>query len=1325
MTRILNRFVSVDMADGFWREMLRYGDELQFLSWEELKAHFPGCEDPKVIMQLLAVYLENYPTHFQDQLLLSFKYQLDRWLDADLYVLLRANLAPTNRAFFSGFPANTAEWCLLHENLYPFMADLLFRAVTKADDGVFDTATALPFFNPYAYRSGVHDYLSEINACTKLSAEQKKVRCERIMALQEARSLEAGDKCLSVHMSRQPFGCADLVGFANSLREDEPMPLVEETVPGCNAEVVNRFFTLTAWLTSHGFEAIAEKLNANTYIRQPGVFEQITFRLEIFCANTWSALSDPVCVETIHSASGEAVTVLQGRDNFNNPAIIDQIENCAEGVEQAFIDLESFLNISFQQKLFSEVKKQVLLAFHQQYGTPTGLQVHVDDAMLHASLGLYTPQAYKSDPFRLPISPSYLQALGHKILVDYRTALIAQYANVSNLCDQFSPKKALTCDVSSTTLLMRLSDALSEVGVMLTPVQLLQRLVDVEGVEAWCEEANTLFPSDTSDEATNLMIIAGKLTELKAEVRQQFKSMVVESDEVSFGKSLFGFETEMIDILASDAMPDEKQKKIISHVLAAPDGLYFIKNIIESMQREGTAIVANKLLYVAANGESIYTAFAKHAELSQWFVGVHLQINDAEMYEMSLSEAGPSCIYDGLASIASYEPPAEEKADVTEAIQAREYHHQAEMLLTATGTTNYWLFHLARDGRYDSTGDLLDQLLQYLSIDGTQPYKYDSFMDLLIEFGGGNLANQTLVTSFIEQRLEIQAEAGDFEAYLATAVLLPDQALSREIFEAIISSDVLIQQDRSVCHFIELVDRSDISIIHDAAKKAEEWKRNLGDEITPMQRDALSYLTQVTSDTLNIESIRGLILRHSAFCDGDAEELINDIVELSAKLKCILSDEGCLRLCESFAGEAPYISIIFSELVCRDESHLKATISDMMSDDKVFYKIKYFNDLILTITSLAKVLGEESSDIIKKTITHEIVREFIHDGVQLLYLIYVLAKSLPRDANENIELLIAWVKPSRFVSSETDFQQFLSQLVGAREILAGADPVFVVITLLKALDLSIIHKGFDCLYGNIVAILKAFGDGSKPILQMLLNPRELPLDIKRKFDLIAIVDILYTTLGNDSSQIIKDLLLDNDIFSNAFVVHFCGFDEFVKTIVKLPWLLGDEAKETALALMQLAISQHNIVSLRNCQVLFSKICLTYMHDAPGMIDALLPVIIEKMEVISLDNIYCINRMLVILFKAEASHHIKSFLSLPKIRVKFESAEFRVRLRPHLSALLTGGEIGVIDLDELFCDDRADDIAVLGWPVCFFTDTRPPVEVSKPGDGEEKPGARRT
>ncbi|MDF1796050.1 MAG: hypothetical protein P1U63_05890 [Coxiellaceae bacterium] len=1156
----LKHIIADRSARTFWNGVNRDMQRPAGLKVSDIFQYFI-CIEPEYMPHLLAGFIERFPQDLPLTLLKSFAVKIQQWMRDDdsglnsarlwpekkFFKILFDELSPIKRALFGARPKNEVEWQLLADSYTPELTQLLFDAVAYGDDAEFAMVTALPLFNPYAYLRGVHDYISQINASTDLTDAQRSHRVEQIQQLQKD-SCDAVDRsCLNMHMSRQPFAIVDLAGFSNAIDSYDPVMVPEDySVPDCNPEIIARFFTLTSWLEQQGFEAIRLKLQGNVAIRTANVFQQTVFRLELFCANIWSTLQKAEFVETVYCDVGVEIKALKCRENFINPEIIDQLGNCAEGVEEGFIALERFLNVPFHQKLFNDVKRNVLIQFHRQYGTRPGMEVHVDDAELSRSLGLYVPDAYKSDSYRLLISTTQLQSLSGKILLEYSSALIAVKMNVSIWLQQLKGKSdsgGLTQDCNSIVLLMRACEALSEIDIDMTPAQLLKVLttLDEQSAIEWCEQATETIvanPKYTIIVTTE----SESYTQFNTLIGSKFKMLVSEIEQVSESKYLFDYHQGLVDILSSEDDITDDQNKILTDVLTAPDGLYFIMGVIERMNEGDIPVIAKKLLVRASNGESIYTALAKDAELAQLFVGAHVRIERAE-YEIVASCDGASDLYDLLASIASATAAVSERADddemkddgegITTPVGYEEYHHQAEMLLTAPGAVNYWLGHLARDGRYNAPGELLVEILSYLVIKNIPPYRFNSFSELLTAFMQGSCNYRVLATSYLEERLRVQLQSGDYEAYLATAVLLPEKSLTVKLFDEITSTDLLISSSQALRNFVTLVGRSDVEIGKLAAEKIGTWVSVAGAAVTPLHRQVAAQLGPLTESPISAGLVYDLLQFIVMNFSNDPDK-VNEVLAMTKKLKMLLSPSLCEKLYRDLSKKIQesesydideFMIIVLLDLQCSDELQLKRMIEDFVGSN---IEPTSFDQLVMRVISVGAMLGAESKqavEIILKKSNPKRRPASYEDFRELLTIVF---NTLGSASKRSVDILLEHFSE---ILTMPEISQMFCVIHGK---LAKSDTKEVVESVLTStLKGAIICKHSD-LMQLLDSVTSTLGPESKVAIEIIIQSCN-GVTIPNGVFLSGVIRDIYTTLKGESKDCIKALLDNESICENIFI----------------------------------------------------------------------------------------------------------------------------------------------------------------------------------------------
>ncbi|MDF1759658.1 MAG: hypothetical protein P1U40_03885 [Coxiellaceae bacterium] len=1343
MRKVLKHIISEQMADNFWDELCRDGDTLDYLSVGDFLMLFTGSKASAVPF-ILAAYVENYPDGYDPFILMHLRNKLRQWvadeagflvwgvseddlvINEDFYEAFVFNLGPTKRALFSARPTNAVEWQVLSNSLPLLNEQFIFDVITGDSDDEFERVIALPFFDPYAYLRGVHDYFTQINASEYLSEGQKARRIERIKQLQQASCEATGRSCLTMHMSRQPFGFVDLTGFSNAIAADDPpMAPADYVVDDVNPDIITRFFTLLRWLEAQGFVAIAEKLEANTSIRMAHTFNQTVYRLELFCANIWSTLQKPDFVETIYYEAGVEVKALKCRENFANTDIIGQMDNCAAGVEEAFMALESFLAIPFHQKIFNDVKRQQLMYFHQQYGTRPGLQVHVDEAELLRSLGLFIPEAYKTDPYRLPIATTHLQSLGQKILAMYRSSLAEQCHSVSAWLQQCRKRRSFIYDDDcSLTLLMKITQALSEIDIKMTVTELVSGITELNTEEApdWCYG---------SSEKNEIMINEDLLSQLIVEVNQKFAALVCDQEIIYDDVSLQVLEQILFEILQADEDLTKTQLSVLDAVLQAPDGLYLMNGVIGAMHEIGLSVIAKNLLIPANNGNSIYMTYATTHGLAPYFVGARLH-NENSRYEVRYTDTDFNALYNELKTFESVDCSVRETATEEEMKDeggdesitvARQYHHQTEMLLTAPGAVNFWLGCLAVDGEYSSPEGLLGRLLIYFTVNDVHPYQFDNFVELLLAFMRDCPDEGALAESYLEERKRSQLAAGNYQAYLATAVLLPEQTLDQEKFDAITADDLIIENELSLQHYAQLVDGSDVSIAMQAAEKAKHWQTNLGDAATPMQSEIFSQLSEFNASGIDFEAIVSLML--SLQTVRPSKEIVEDMFQITQKLKAILSHEDCLALCDYISKQNPrrnplHIDVLLSCLVLPEGSDRKEAIEKLISSREAFSKVHYLYDLILTITALVKVLGVESKDAIQSCITHDKVRSLINDESDFRHLCYGLANALPKYANENIILVIGFTNLLRFFEIKSFVKWALSL-----EHDGGVDPAVI----LRHIDYWEVVDTYNDLIFLVSHIASELKDESKDIFELLLDPKKMKPDIKRDFNFICVISIITKVLGSESNAIITKLLQDEVLFRNAFVDCDAGFDKVLYMIGRLPDIAGEQAAETASTLVQSAVSFGAIKSTASLVWAIKKIYFTFASSGVDVMDMLFAKACSNNLITSVEEVCGISCMLTGLFKSEAFFRIEAFVNQPEIQRLFDCAGKRKRLYNALRGKLLPPQL--MHITNLLETPSVSSLGLFSEAPAVVEESPPVVEDgplvgegvdSPPGDAEEKPDA---
>ncbi|MDF1796051.1 MAG: hypothetical protein P1U63_05895 [Coxiellaceae bacterium] len=1195
MRKILKHMVSDEMAGYFWNGICSSGADLELLHVGDFLQLFSGSRAGD-IPKILAAYIEKYPKDYDEIVLINLKNKFRDWIveearflnwggsgediviDHDFYEAFLFELNPTKRALFSGRPIDAIEWQQLF-NVMPNVAKYyMFEAITDCDDADFALISSLPFFDPYAYLRGSNDYFSKIGSSEYLSDAQKSHRIETIKRLQQASCERIDRSYMTMHLPRLPFGHVDLAGFSTAIASDDPVMVPEDyTVEDCNPETIAKFFTLTAWLESQGFAAIAGKLRGNESIRSALVFQQIVPRLEVFCANIWSALQKPEFVETIYYDAGMELKALKCRENFTNTDIINQIGNCAEGVEEGFITLERFLDFPFHQKLFNDAKRAVLYRFHQQHGTPPGLEVHVDDAAFARGLGLYIPDAYKTDPYRLPVSSAHMRSLSQQFIPKFTSTMKSLQANVEHWLAMVS-EQAIEQNYKSLEMLISAVGALAEIDIHMSPAQLLSDLTILNESESneWCEAIimGAVIPGNEN----NIDVVPELYHKLVAFVNKKFISQVAE-EEVLFNFGVGGyFSAGLIKILTEDEDLTEDQQFILDAFLSAPDGLFIINETVEYLHSESTPIIPHRLLLRASNGESIFTAYAKDPYLSQIFIGAHV-LNRGDGYEMRTHND----VSDLCDSLMASSGEAE-----------RIYNQQHESLISAQGAVEYWLGYLAQGYAGGEGEELLAGILTYLNDREIPCYTYDRFSELLKEFMCQGRYAKTLVIDFLEPRLQAQLTAGDYVAYLAMAVLLPEQTLDQVTLDAILTDGRVFESVESLLNFAEMIERSDFAIAIQAAEQAKLWQGMFDRDAAPSQYAIVSELMQVQDARVELYPIVSLINNtlHSARTQS---EIFGDVYRITQQLKLVLNEEQCVSLYRYFIGYiAPdhtiYVGILLADLVCQDSSSLKILIGDLISQPLMEYKILDAMDLSNTIYALAKILGDESRGAIKHCVTHKNAKIVVQDEKQLLYVMNAVASALPAYAPENIKLLVKNADPYHFVTMAQ-----LVRLVLSIDQSAGVSIAAILESLFT--NANRIYD-FDILFEVLVDVCGELQTASEPVLQVLLNPRKLSSKIKNELQLMRVVEVVFSALKSESHHIINNLMLDDCIFDCNFVGPVGGFKSLLKMIPRLHRIMGTEAKDTLVALVEKAVEKRVIGSV----VRLTEVCATLPIEVSSRID---------------------------------------------------------------------------------------------------------------------------
>ena len=628
---------------------------------------------------------------------------------------------------------------------------LFAAAANPISDDDFEFFLNHPLCSASALNARGQDLAQFIEAQSSLSSELRARRVAKVKALQDSNRRDLSKQSIG-------FNLSSIKQTELKVSGDLSDPLAADwSVEGVDPALITRFQQLIQWLNSQAvlapFSDDFSALEKNDAIRTSAAFKQGVEALESFVANV------ALYLQQNPAAAADDLRLKSHLDAR------DQLGACAEGVLSALQSMTRSLNPSASVANAVDIAlDQAINVFISAMGISEAMEVHCSKDRLLALLSLDSVAHY--DPYRLAISPVYLQAIARdaasRLTPDF---LISQSAPS---LESLQKGLSLNFDAALVNVLERDWDALYSSGLLSEErTSSIDKCIDVicfinsEMTEEEAEDFIERYLAGNETQVLSRDLSAEKLT-TRYQLVLEARGILTQSPEQI--RSI----KEGIWFLLTDPDVDFTLfNRILNRLIhMAPNGLSLIKEVIESHSAEEQAQIRLKTLLHCPEGSSlnILRSLATDPYLAGWMMG------------WELKRSG---------SVLSFDPVPTPLASALTQLMADEnlMHKELEEIFIRPGNLLFWLGELQKNQPHRGT---FECIMGFISAEPL--YEFDNLLAVLDKMMSvGNPEEQTIARSFLEWRCSQQKEQGLWHCYWKTASYIDGFELSFTSKEMLLS----------------------------------------------------------------------------------------------------------------------------------------------------------------------------------------------------------------------------------------------------------------------------------------------------------------------------------------------------------------------------------------------------------------------------------------------------------------------------------------------------------------------------------------------------------
>jgi len=628
----------------------------------------------------------------------------------------------------------------------------------------FDYFLTNPLCSPNSLNESAKTLIMHINEQQDLSDELKASRVAKVIAQLDLKRKQTAAGNLGFNLSSLKQAELKFEGSLPVVAAEEWPELLLDPAR------IQRFRQLIQWLKAEpalaAYQANFAALESNTLIRVSAeIFNSTADDLESFVATLALYLAQR------KAPLNETDRLAEARALASHIDASEQLLVCEEGVRSSLLSMTRSLNPGISLVNAVDIAMdRAIGAFVRQVGIPEDMEVHASKDRLLSQLGMDSRIHY--DRFRLAISPIYLQAIAKNaagcLTPDFIISQSLPQLESMQESQSLVFNGALINALERDWYLLYTSGLLTEERTLSSDKCFdVMRFIDSRLSE---EEARAIIAEH--NEKFNITQVIGRDLTVKV-LTADYRDLLERTGILTMKLAVFDqMQAAIWSMLTSEEADLSHYDEFLQRILNAPNGVAWVKAVIESHGEAERATIQLKVLLHSPKGssESLFRALVCDPYSAAWLRGWEIR-REGKGEGARISFKPSDCHY---------------LAEVLKGFGRDEdlMHREMDEILVRPGNLLFWLGELHEDTTRIS---IFKDVFAFVTARGL--YRFDSLLGVMSEMlNKGDPTEQGVALSFLEYHCEQQKIHNQWSCYWKTACYLNNVELkfdSKEMLQSL------------------------------------------------------------------------------------------------------------------------------------------------------------------------------------------------------------------------------------------------------------------------------------------------------------------------------------------------------------------------------------------------------------------------------------------------------------------------------------------------------------------------------------------------------------